>query len=76
MDMYWPSVCIVKMKAPSRADKLQEHRKQALDYWHSSDDPGHNRPAPPYVALCAFRRFEVRGAGRVPFRAPSRLRAR
>jgi hypothetical protein len=28
MDMYWPSVCIVEMKAPSRADKLPEHRRR------------------------------------------------
>lgn len=66
MDMYWPGVCIVEMKAPSRADKLHEHRKQALDYWHSSSDPAQNRPAPPYVVLCAFRRFEVWEPGRFP----------
>ncbi len=66
MDMYWPSVCIVEMKAPSRADKLPEHRQQALDYWHSSDDPVQGRAAPPYVVLCAFRRFEVWEPGRFP----------
>ena len=66
MDMYWPSVCIVEMKAPSRADKLPEHRKQALDYWHSSSDPAQNRAAPPYVVLCAFLRFEVWEPGRFP----------
>jgi len=66
MDMHWPGVCIVEMKAPSRADKLSEHRKQALDYWHSSDDPAEGRPAPPYVVLCAFGRFEVWEPGRFP----------
>ncbi|HET9970333.1 MAG TPA: DNA methyltransferase [Streptosporangiaceae bacterium] len=66
MDMYWPDVCIVEMKAPSQAGKLPEHRKQALDYWHSSDDPGQGRPAPPYVVLCAFQRFEVWEPGRFP----------
>jgi hypothetical protein len=66
MDMYWPSVCIVEMKAPHRADKLSEHRKQALDYWHSSDDAASNRAAPPYVVLCAFQRFEVWEPGRFP----------
>ena len=54
------------MKAPRRADKLAEHRKQALDYWHSSDDAAQNRPAPPYVVLCAFQRFEVWEPGRFP----------
>ena len=66
MDMYWPSRCIVEMKAPHRADKLSEHRKQALDYWHSSDDAASNRAAPPYVVLCAFQRFEVWEPGRFP----------
>ena len=37
MDLYWPDVCIIEMKAPHRAEKLPEHRKQALDYWHSSE---------------------------------------
>jgi hypothetical protein len=66
MDMYWPSRCIIEMKAPHRADKLSEHRKQALDYWHSSDDAASNRAAPPYVVLCAFQRFEVWEPGRFP----------
>lgn len=66
MDLYWPDVCIIEMKAPHRAEKLSEHRKQALDYWHSSDDVTQNRPAPPYVVLCAFQRFEVWEAGRFP----------
>jgi hypothetical protein len=66
MDLHWPAVCIVEMKAPHRAGKLAEHRKQALDYWHSSDDAALNRAAPPYVALCAFQRFEVWEPGRFP----------
>jgi hypothetical protein len=66
MDMFWPNVCIVEMKAPSQASKLAAHRKQALDYWHSSDDPAEDRPAPPYLVLCAFRRFEVWEPGRFP----------
>jgi hypothetical protein len=66
MDMHWPSVCIVEMKAPSRADKLPEHRAQALNYWQSSDDSAQNRAAPPYVVLCAFTRFEVWEPGRFP----------
>ncbi len=66
MDLYWPSRCIIEMKAPHRADKLSDHRKQALDYWHSSDDAASNRAAPPYVVLCAFQRFEVWEPGRFP----------
>lgn len=66
MDLHWPAVCIVEMKAPHRADKLPEHRKQALDYWHSSDDVAQNRAAPPYVVLCAFQRFIIWEPGRFP----------
>src|ERR1022692_5224308 len=66
MDLYWPGRCIIEMKAPHRAEKLSEHRKQALDYWHSSDDAASDRAAPPYVVLCAFQRFEVWEPGRFP----------
>lgn len=66
MDLYWPDVCIIEMKAPHRAEKLSEHRKQALAYWHTSDDVTQNRAAPPYVVLCAFQRFEVWEPGRFP----------
>lgn len=66
MDLYWSEVCIIEMKAPHRADTLAEHRKQALDYWGSSDDAAQNRAAPPYVVLCAFQRFEVWEPGRFP----------
>lgn len=66
MDMHWPGVCIVEMKAPSQTNKLADHRKQALDYWHSSDDPIEGRPAPPYVVLCSFKRFEIWEPGRFP----------
>src|SRR5579859_3402765 len=57
IDMIWPRVCIVEMKRPSEADKLESHRKQALDYWQRSGTP--KVPAPRYVVLCAFHRFEV-----------------
>jgi MmeI, DNA-methyltransferase domain/MmeI, N-terminal domain/MmeI, helicase spacer domain len=66
MDLYWPEVCIVEMKAPHRAAKLAEHRKQAFGYWHSSDDAALNRAAATYVALCAFQRFIIWEPGRFP----------
>jgi hypothetical protein len=53
-------------KSPKHAGNLAEHSKQALDYWHSSDDAAQNRAAPPYVVVCAFQRFEVWEAGRFP----------
>ena len=66
MDLHWLAACTVEMKAPHRADKLPEHRKQALDYWHSPDDAAQNRAAPPYGARCAFQRFGICEPGRFP----------
>ncbi|MGH9091908.1 MAG: DNA methyltransferase [Acidimicrobiales bacterium] len=66
MDMYWRDRCIVEMKAPRLASKLAEHRTQALDYWRTSSDVASDRPAPPYVVLCAFQRFEIWEPGRFP----------
>ena len=57
VDMVWPGVCIVEMKRPSEAKKLDTHREQAFDYWKSIGQPG--SPAPPFVVLCAFHRFQV-----------------
>jgi hypothetical protein len=57
MDMLWPRRCIVEMKRPSEAGRLEQHRDQALDYWRVSGTP--EAPAPRYVVLCAFHRFEV-----------------
>lgn len=66
VDMHLPGVCIVEMKAPREAERLVNHRRQALDYWQHSDDAATGRPAPPYVVLCAFQAFEVWEPGRFP----------
>jgi hypothetical protein len=63
MDLFWPGVCIVEMKRPSEARRLHEHREQMLRYWQTSGTPA--RPAPRYVVLCAFHRFEVWEPGAV-----------
>jgi hypothetical protein len=66
LDLIWPRVCIVEMKRPSEAGRLPSHRDQALGYWRQAADPQHNVPAPRYVVLCAFRRFEVWEPGAYP----------
>lgn len=66
LDMLWPEVCIVEMKAPSQARHLARHRQQALDYWRSSADRDRGVAAPRFVVLCAFHRFEVWEPGRFP----------
>lgn len=66
MDLYWPGVAIVEMKAPKESHRLDVHRAQALDYWRNSADPATGTPAPPYLVLCSFRSFEVWEPGRFP----------
>lgn len=66
MDLYWPGVAIVEMKAPKESGRLDIHRAQALDYWRNSADPSTGTPAPPYLVLCSFRQFEVWEPGRFP----------
>lgn len=66
LDLLWPRVAIVEMKAPGEARRLAKHRPQALDYWRNAADPQRNIPAPRFVVLCAFRRLEVWEPGAYP----------
>jgi hypothetical protein len=66
LDLKWPGVCIIEMKAPAEAKRLSQHRKQALDYWRESADASRDIAAPRYVVLSAFHRFEVWEPGRFP----------
>jgi hypothetical protein len=66
LDLIWPRVCLIEMKRPSESRRLATHRRQALDYWQHSADPGRNVPAPRYVVLCSFDRFEVWEPGLFP----------
>jgi hypothetical protein len=45
LDLLWPGVCIVEMKAPAESKRLSHHRKQALDYWRDSADAQRGIPA-------------------------------
>ncbi|HZK16278.1 MAG TPA: DNA methyltransferase [Solirubrobacterales bacterium] len=66
VDLIWPRVCIVEMKSASEAARLAKHREQALTYWREAADAEQDIPAPEYVVLCAFKRFEVWEPGRFP----------
>lgn len=66
MDLHWPEWCIIEMKAPSRASRLEAHYQQVFDYWMSSADDAGGKAATRYVVLCAFQRFEVWEPGRFP----------
>lgn len=66
MDLHWPEICIIEMKAPSRAKRLHEAREQVMRYWQASADPDTDRRAARYVVLCAFQRFEIWEPGGFP----------
>jgi hypothetical protein len=67
MDLHWPGVCIVEMKAPGRP--LMAARDQVQRYWLESADEADDVPAARWVVLCSFDRFEVWEPGRFPSRA-------
>lgn len=66
IDLSWSGVCIIEMKSAGEAKHLAKHRDQALRYWRESASPEENVPAPPYVVLCAFEKFEIWEPGRFP----------
>jgi len=57
MDLHWPGLCIVEMKAPNV--DLTAAREQVLRYWHESEDADKDIPKARFVIVCNFRRFEV-----------------
>ena len=66
LDLIWPRVCLIEMKAPKEAKQLAKHRAQALAYWIDAADAVNNVPAPRWVVLCAFRRLEIWEPGAFP----------
>jgi len=66
LDLLWPRRCLIEMKRPSEARRLPAHREQALGYWRNAADAARNVPAPRYVVLSAFHRFEVWEPGAYP----------
>ena len=66
LDLIWPRRCLIEMKRPSEARRLEAHRQQAFDYWRSAANAQRNLPAPRFVVLCAFQRFEVWEPGAFP----------
>ncbi len=64
MDMHWPGVCIVEMKAPQKS--LLGAREQVKRYWEESADEQADVGAARFVILCNFHSFEVWEPGRFP----------
>lgn len=66
LDLIWSRRCLIEMKRPSEAGRLAAHREQALEYWRNAADSASNLPAPRFVVICAFRRFEIWEPGSYP----------
>lgn len=66
VDLMWPRVCLVEMKRPSEADRLEVHREQAFRYWRRAADAALRIPAPRFVVLCAFTKLEIWEPGAFP----------
>lgn len=64
MDLHWPGVCIIEMKAP-HVD-VSSAREQVKKYWEESADESSDTPAAQWVVLCNFKRFEIWEPGRFP----------
>jgi hypothetical protein len=65
MDLHWPGICIVEMKAPQVPLGVKP-REQVKRYWEESADEGAGIPAARWVVLCNFKTFEVWEPGRFP----------
>jgi len=71
MDLHWPGVLIVEMKAPSV--ELEKARDQRERYWHESSNAAEGVPAARWVVACNFREFEIWEPGRFPGEARARF---
>lgn len=71
MDLHWPGVLIVEMKAPGV--ELEKARAQRERYWHESSDAAAGVPAARWVIACNFREFEIWEPGRFPSAARARF---
>jgi len=64
MDLHWPGVCIVEMKAPAK--EVASGREQVKRYWEESADETADIGAARWVVLCNFRTVEIWEPGRFP----------
>jgi hypothetical protein len=71
MDLHWPGVLIVEMKAPTV--ELEKARDQRQRYWLESSNPAAGIPAARWVIACNFREFEIWEPGRFPGEARARF---
>jgi hypothetical protein len=71
MDLHWPGVCIIEMKAPSR--ELAVAQPQIERYWRESADMEAGIRAARWVVSSNFREFEIWEPGAFPTRPVARF---
>jgi len=71
MDLHWPGVLIVEMKAPTVG--LEKAADQRERYWRESANEAEDIPAARWVVACNFREFEIWEPGRFPGAARARF---
>jgi hypothetical protein len=64
MDLHWPGILIVEMKAPHVP--LEKAKDQRQRYWQESSNSAEGIPAARYVIACNFGEFEIWEPGRFP----------
>ena len=64
MDLHWPGILIVEMKAPHVP--LEKAKDQRQRYWQESSDSAAGIPAARFVIACNFGQFEIWEPGRFP----------
>lgn len=64
MDLHWPAICIVEMKAPHK--DVASARQQVKDYWEESAEEDTDTPAARWIVVCNFNSFEIWEPGRFP----------
>ncbi len=64
MDLHWPGICIIEMKAPGR--DVAVGRAQVKRYWEESADETADIPAARWVLICSFQKLEIWEPGRFP----------
>jgi len=66
MDLLWPGICIVEMKAP--VVSVETAWRQVEGYWRESGNFDEDVPAARFIVICNFRQFEIWDFARHPNR--------
>lgn len=64
MDLHWPEVCLIEMKAPSVA--VRSAHDQVRRYWTASSDMASGQRAARWVVICNFAEIEIWQPGDFP----------